>query len=79
MPNRLYYTQGIREFQAENIQYTEVEVNRRRMIVVKTLVMVRTSFFRFFELPPEIVVVNHVFGHAAVDADILPGDETGFV
>ena len=23
MPNRLYYTQGIREFQAENIQYTE--------------------------------------------------------
>ena len=36
--------------------------------------MASSLFFRFLELPAEIVVVDHVFGHAAVNADVLASD-----
>ena len=51
----------------------------RRSIKVRNLLMVLTSFFRFFELPAEIVVVNHLFGHAAINADVLARDEARLV
>ena len=38
-----------------------------------------SSFFRFFELPAEIVVVNHLLGHAAINADVFARDEARLV
>ena len=41
--------------------------------------MVYSSFFRLFELPAEIVVVDHLFGHTAINADVLARDEARLV
>ena len=54
-------------------------IKRRRETVKIVLVIVCASFFRLFELPAEIVVVDHVFGHADINTNILAHDETSFI
>ena len=37
------------------------------------------SSFHWRQTPPVVPVVDHLAGHAAVDADVLAGDEAGLV
>jgi hypothetical protein len=53
------------------------ETNRKIPIYLKVLSLFQAMALPF-QFPTVVAVVNHLMGHATVDADVLAGDEAGF-
>ncbi len=64
-----------------NLKCSKAPDFKRRFFIfyVRTPININCSLFPFVEFPAVVAVIDHLVRHAAVDDDVLAGDETGFL